>query len=227
MALSSKLNDPSPAGTIPATPAAAAAPTKLRREMAGAATPVLFTKFSFMSRSRSAYHALNLLLRPTVRIASSILISSLRRLAKLEHQDGASLRHVGLRPLNLVDAVLKASRVKVPACSDCNILFPVDLEGRGNADRARGQREAPQLIAGTRVKRSEQSIRSSTSEENVAARDQKGGPKNTFEIVLPYSLAGVQIPGLELSQVIGSASAGTDRSENAVDVIPHIKPLRI
>jgi DNA-binding NtrC family response regulator len=44
------------------------------------------------------------------------------------------------------------------------------------------------LIAGTRVERSEQSIRSSTSEENVSARDQKRGPKNSLEIVLPNSL---------------------------------------
>src|SRR6267378_1758298 len=148
-------------------------------------------------------------------------------LAKLEHRDGASLRHVELRPLDLVDAVLQTSRVKIPSRRDGDVLFPIDLEGRWNADRSRGEREAPQLIAGTRVKRSEQSIGSSTSEENVSARDQQGGPQNSLEIVLPDSLAGVQIPGLELSQVIGSAGAGTDRSENAFDLIPHINPLRI
>ena len=64
-------------------------------------------------------------------------------LVKLEHQDGACLRDVGLRPLDYVDAVLKAPRVKVPARSDGHILFPVHLERRRNADRSRGQREAP------------------------------------------------------------------------------------
>src|SRR5258705_76693 len=76
-------------------------------------------------------------------------------LAKLEHRDGASLRHVELRPLDLVDAVLQTSRVKIPARGDGDVLFPIDLEGRRNADRSRGEREAPQLSAGTRVKRSE------------------------------------------------------------------------
>src|SRR6266478_3784892 len=148
-------------------------------------------------------------------------------LAKLEHRDGACLRHVELRPLNLVDAVLQTSRVKIPARRDGDVLFPIDLKGYWNADRSRGEREAPQLIAGTRVKRSEQSIGSSPSEENVSARDQQGGPKHRLEIVLPDSLAGVQIPSLEFSQVIGSAGAGTDRSENALDLIPDINPLRM
>src|SRR5258706_1203996 len=146
--------------------------------------------------------------------------------AKLEHRDGACLRHVELRPLDLVDAVLQTSRVEIPARRDGDVLFAIDLEGRWNADRSRGEREAPQLIAGTRVKRSEQSIGSSTSEENVSARDQQGRPQHRLEIVLPDSLAGVQIPRLEFSQVIGSASAGTDRSENAFDLIPDINPLR-
>src|SRR6267378_7922934 len=44
--------------------------------------------------------------------------------AKLEHQDGASLRHVELRPLDLVDAVLQTSRVKIPARRDGDVLFP-------------------------------------------------------------------------------------------------------
>src|SRR6267154_2720873 len=147
-------------------------------------------------------------------------------LGKLEHGDRACLRHVELRPLDLVDAVLQTSRVKIPARRVGEVLVRSDREGRWTVDRSRGEREAPQLIAGTRVKRSEQSIGSSTGEENVSARDQQGGPKNSLEIVLPDSLAGVQIPSLEFSQVIGSASAGTDRSENALDLIPDIDPLR-
>ncbi len=43
--------------------------------------------------------------------------------------------------------------------------------------------------------------------------------------MLPDSLAGIQVPGLQFSQVIGSARAGTDGSENAVDVVPHIQAL--
>jgi len=39
-----RLNDSSPAGTYSGDTVAAAAPMKLRREMAGAATCVLFTK---------------------------------------------------------------------------------------------------------------------------------------------------------------------------------------
>src|SRR6267378_2049721 len=123
-------------------------------------------------------------------------------LAKLEHRDGACLRHVEVRPLDLVDAVLQTSRVKIPARRDGDVLFPIDLEGRWNADRSGGEREAPQLIAGTSVKRSEQSIGSSTSEENVSARDQQGGPKNSLEIVLPDSLAGVQIPRLVSAEAL-------------------------
>src|SRR6266446_5796830 len=53
----------------------------------------------------------------------------------------------------------------------------------------------------------------------------KGSPERRLEIVLPNALAGVQVPGLQFSQVIGGAGAATDGSENAVDVVPHIKPL--
>src|SRR5437899_2395220 len=191
------------ADTSPAPPVAAAASMNVRRETRRAGTPVPFSR-SFFRRCSGMWSGL----------------------AKLEHRDGASLRHVELRPLDLVDAVLQTSRVKIPARRDGDVLFPIDLERRWNTDRSRGEREAPQLIAGTRVKRSEQSIGSSTSEENVSARDQQGGPQNSLEIVLPDSLAGVQIPSLEFSQVIGSAGAGTDRSENALDLVPDINPLR-
>jgi hypothetical protein len=51
MAVPCAVNDPRLAGTIPAAPVAAAAPKKLRREMMGAATPVLFTKLFFMTCS--------------------------------------------------------------------------------------------------------------------------------------------------------------------------------
>src|SRR4029077_17510486 len=107
-----------------------------------------------------------------------------------------------------------------------NILFPIDLECRRDADCSRGQREAPQLVAGARVKRSEQSIWSSASEENVSARDEKRGPKNSLEIVLPDSLAGVEIPSLQFAHVIGGAGADADRSENAFDLVPDINPRR-
>src|SRR6185503_18486288 len=96
----------------------------------------------------------------------------------------------------------------------------------GNADGSRGQRVAPQLSAGTRVKRPEQPIRSATGKEDVSARDQQRGPENRLEVVLPNALAGVEIPGLQFSQVIGSAGAGADRSENAFDLIAHINPRR-
>src|SRR4029077_15139044 len=63
--------------------------------------------------------------------------------------------------------------------------------------------------------------------EDVPARDQKGRPEDRLEIVLPNSLAGVQVPSLKFSQVIGGSSAGADRSEDAVGVVPHIKPRRV
>ena len=81
------------------------------------------------------------------------------------------------------------------------------------------------MLTSAGVKRSEQAIRSPAGEQDVPARDQKWRPEERLEIVLPNSLAGVQVPGLKFSQVIGGACAGTDRSENAVDVVPHIKAL--
>src|SRR6266852_8907549 len=189
MAVPCAVNDARLAGNIPAIPVAAAARMSLRREMMGARTPVLPSKSFFMSCSSCP---LNPLASPDrSESLPSILINSLRRSAKLEHQDGASLRHVGLRPLNLVDAVLKASSVKVPARSDGDILLAVDRKRRGNTDGAGRKREAPQLVTSAGVKRSEQAIRSSTSEKNVSARNQKGRPEDRFEIVLPNSLAGI------------------------------------
>src|SRR5579864_615564 len=112
-------------------------------------------------------------------------------LAKFEHQDGASLRHVCLRPPDLVDAILNASRVKVPARRDSYVLLAVDFKRRGNTDGSGRQREAPQLVTSAGIERSEQAIRSPAGEEDVPARDQKGPPENRLEIVLPNSLAGV------------------------------------
>src|SRR4029077_1259812 len=45
--------------------------------------------------------------------------------------------------------------------------------------------------------------------------------------MLPDALASVQVPGLQFSNVVGRARAGTDRPKNALDLVPHIKSLGV
>src|SRR4029077_7174023 len=99
----------------------------------------------------------------------------------------------------LVDPVLDALGIKSPTGGDGNVLLAIDFKGGGNTDHSSGRREAPELIPRTRIERPELPVRSSTREYNVSASHQERRPKNGLEVVLPHSLAGVQVPRLKLT----------------------------
>src|SRR5258708_1362809 len=129
---------------------------------------------------------------------------------KFEHQDRASLWHNGVGAQHLVDAVLNAFGVETPAGSDSDILFAIDLKGSWNSNYSVGCWEAPQLITRAGIERSELSIGGTAGKNYIAARNQERCPKDRLEVVLPNSLASIQVPGLQFPQVIGSACARTD-----------------
>src|SRR5690348_8164224 len=96
--------------TIPAPPVAAAASMNLRRETWGAGTPVPFSTSSFMGLAPECCSGL----------------------AQLENEQRAALRHHRCGPLDLVDPVLNALRIKSPAGRDRDVLLAIDLKRCGN-----------------------------------------------------------------------------------------------
>jgi hypothetical protein len=78
--------------------------------------------FYFLSHSSSLY--LSFLYSSLMKV--SYLNPREYELANLEHQYRSALRNRRVCPLYLVEAVLNASRVKIPACRDGNILLAID-----------------------------------------------------------------------------------------------------
>ena len=80
---------------------------------------------------------------------------------------------------------MNALRVESPTSGDGYVLFAIDFKGRGNANHARGRREAPKLLSGARIECPELAVGRSTREYDVPARYQKRRPEDGLEIVLP------------------------------------------
>src|SRR5260221_955457 len=146
---------------------------------------------------------------------------------ELEDEDGPGLGHDRRGFVDRVQAVLDPARIEVPACGDGDVLLAVDLEGGGNADGAGRQREAPQLVAGAGVERPELPILRPAREQDVPGGDQQRRPEVRLEIVLPHLLAGVQVPGLQLTDVVLGAGASPDRPEDVVDLVAQIAVLGV
>src|SRR4029077_20185137 len=88
-------------------------------------------------------------------------------------------------------------------------------------------REAPQLIPCARVERPELPVGRSTREEQVPSRHQKRRPEDGLEVVLPDALAGIQIPGLKLTEMIGGARGGANGPEDALHFVSNIEPAGV
>src|SRR5882672_4778478 len=127
------------------------------------------------------------------------------RVAKLEDQHRAGLRHRRFGPSNLVDPVLNALRVESPTSGDGYVLLAIDFKGRGNANDTGGRREAPKLLSRARIECPELPVGRSTCKQDVSARHQKRRPQNGLEVALPDSPARIQIPGLKLAKMIGGS----------------------
>src|SRR4029077_4716420 len=151
-------------------------------------------------------------------------------LAKLENEQRAALRNHGLGPSYLVDPVLNALRIKTPTSRDRDVLLAIDFKGRGNTNHAGGRWEAPQLIPRARIERPELPVGRSTREHQIPDCYQERHPKNGLKVVLPDTLAGVQVPGLKLAKMVGGTRAGANRPEDAFHFVSNIEsagvPLR-
>src|SRR6266852_2375427 len=145
--------------------------------------------------------------------------------AKLEDQHRAGLWNRCCGASNLVDAVLNALRIKSPTSRDGDVLLAIDFKGRWNTNHARGSREAPELIPRARVERPELPVGRSTREEQVPSRHQKRRPEDGLEVVLPDALAGIQIPGLKLAEMIGGTRGGANGPEDALHFVSNIEPV--
>src|SRR5229473_577158 len=186
----------SPADNIPAPP------MNLRREECWSTPKRLPESSLFISCASTAVHA-----------------------SKLEHEHRTGLRNRCFGASNRVDAVLNALRIKSPTSRDGYVLLAIDFKGRWNTNHARGSREAPKLISCARVERPELPVGRSTGEEQVPSRHQKRRPEDGLEVVLPDALAGIQIPGLKLAEMIGSTRGGANGPEDALHFVSNIEPV--
>src|SRR5437660_861385 len=67
----------------------------------------------------------------------------------------------------------------------------------------------------------------STREHQIPASHQQRRPEDGFEVVLPDTLARVQVPGLKLAKMIGRTRAGANRPEDALHFVSDIEPAGV
>ena len=121
-----------------------------------------------------------------------------------EHPDHAALRHDRLRAAVTVDAPQHALRVHAPAGLHGDVLHAVHFERRRHAGDAGIRPVLPQQLAARGVERAEVAVAGAAGEHEPARRRHDGPPVRRLEIVGPYPLAGGEVPGLQLADVIGA-----------------------
>src|SRR6185312_16343850 len=94
-------------------------------------------------------------------------------------------------------------RVDAPAGLNRDVLLAVDLK-RNRYRRDPGAcREFPEDLAGLGVEGAEQAIVGATREQKPAAGRKQRTPVERRQVGRPYLFAGVEVPGLQLADVVG------------------------
>src|SRR3977135_666858 len=122
-----------------------------------------------------------------------------------EDPDRAALRH--LRILAWEEQVhpgLHLRGIDAPAGLDRYVLLAVDLERNRYCGDARPCREFPDDLPGPGVERAELAVVGAASEQEPAAGGEHGTPVERRQFRRPHLLAGVEIPRLQLADVIGA-----------------------
>src|SRR5437879_8465370 len=124
-----------------------------------------------------------------------------------EHPDRTPLRHIRiLAGEDQVHARLHFRGVDAPAGLNRDILLAVDLERYRHRGNARAGRKLPQHLAGPGVERAEHAVVGAAREQQSAARGEDRTPIERRQVGRPYLFAGIEIPGLQLADVVGAGN---------------------
>src|SRR2546428_3040500 len=124
-----------------------------------------------------------------------------------EHPDRTPLWHIRiLAREDQVHARLHFRGVDAPAGLHRDILLAVDLERYRHRGNARAGRELPQHLAGPGVERAEHAVVGAAREQQSAARGEDRTPIERRHVGRPYLFAGIEIPGLQLPDVVGAGN---------------------
>src|SRR6266705_6997140 len=124
-----------------------------------------------------------------------------------EHPDRTPLRHIRiLAGEDQVHARLHFRGIDAPAGLHRDVLLAVDLERYRHRGNARAGRELPQHLAGPGVERAEHAVVGTAREQHSAARGEYRTPIERGQVGRPYLFAGIEIPGLQLADVVGAGN---------------------
>src|SRR5262245_22010554 len=126
-------------------------------------------------------------------------------LLQRENIDRAALRHLGVfARKQQVHARLHLGWIDAPPGLHRDILLVVDLERHRHPRYTRDGRELPQDLPGLGVESAEQAVVCAAGEQDVAAGRQHWPPIERRQIGGPYLLAAVDVPSLQLADMIGA-----------------------
>src|SRR5438552_240414 len=124
-----------------------------------------------------------------------------------EHPDRPPLRHIRiLAGEDQVHARLHFRGVAAPAGLHRDVLLAVDLERSRHPGNARAGRELPQDLAGPGVERAEHAVVGAAREQQSAAGGEYRTPIERRQVGRPNLFAGIEIPGLQLADVVGAGN---------------------
>src|SRR5213594_3247231 len=118
--------------------------------------------------------------------------------------DHAALWDVGLGAQDVVERTLHALRVDAPAGLHGDVLHAVDGVGARHAGDAGVRAPLPERFAGLAVERTEVAVVGAAGEDEAAAGREYRSPVMRFECAHPHLLAGVHVPSLDLTDVLGA-----------------------
>src|SRR3989442_1673477 len=124
-----------------------------------------------------------------------------------EHPDRTPLWHIRiLAGEDQVHARLNFRGVDAPAGLHRDVLLAVDLERYRHRGNARAGRKLPQHLAGPGVERAEHAVVGAAREQHSAARGEDRTPIERGQVGRPYLFAGIEIPCLQLTHVVGAGN---------------------
>src|SRR6266568_2333808 len=136
--------------------------------------------------------------------------------------DRTALRYVRiLSREQQVDARLHLGRVHAPTGLDRDVLLAVNLEGGWHSGHARDGLELPQDFAALGIEGAEHAVIGAAREQHVAAGRQHRTPVERRQVGRPHLLAGVDVPGLQLTDVIGTGDNLQDVLRDAHEALAH------
>src|ERR1051325_8155466 len=141
---------------------------------------------------------------PTPQQSCSGLAHTGGSLFRRKNPDRTPLRDIGVFVrFYQVETSLHARGIHPPAGLDSNVLLAIELKGDRDAVYTGASAELPKRFAGRGVEGPEIAVVGAPGEDNVSGSSQHWAPQlGFFEIVRPHLLPGIEVPRLQLADVI-------------------------